>query len=127
MLYDVLAEYISARYRGRVVEIGIGWNFRVAELLAKSGLKVVATDMREIDVPEFIEFYVDDVMYPDLSIYEGANLIYSLRPPLELYPYIVRIAKAVGADCLIRPFGNEFSNEGRLVNYKGERFYVWLK
>ena len=127
MLYDVLAEYILERYRGKVVEVGVGRNFRLAELLAKRGLKVVATDLRNINVPEFIEFHVDDVMEPDLSIYKGASLVYSLRPPLELYPYIVRIAKAVRADCLIRPFGNEFSNDGKLINYKGERFYVWFK
>jgi len=127
MLCDAIVDYIAKRYDGKVVEVGIGWMFEVAKSLARRGFKVVATDIRRIDVPEEIEFHIDDITNPDIGIYEGASLVYSLRPPLELYPHIVRVARTVGADCLIRPFGNEFSTDGRLVNYGGERFYVWLR
>ena len=127
MLCEVIAEFIADRYSGKVVEVGIGHNHCVAELLVGKGFKVVATDLRQIDVPDGVEFFIDDVTNPNLRIYEGASLIYSLRPPLELYPYIVSIAKAVNADCLIRPFGNEFAIDGELINYKGERFYLWRR
>jgi len=127
MLCEVIAEFIAKRYSGKVVEVGIGHYHCVAKNLIKKGLKVVATDFREVEVPDGVKFFVDDIMNPDLRIYKGASLIYSLRPPLELYPFIVSVAKAVNADCLIRPFGNEFAPDGKLINYKGERFYFWRR
>ena len=127
---DAIAEYILQNYSRKVVEVCVGNYFKVAERIAEK-LDVVCVDWKipkkMPKVKTELRFVVDDVMEPNLSIYEGSELIYSLRPPLELYYYIVRISEAVGADCLIRPFGNEFSNEGRLINYKGERFYVWFR
>ncbi len=128
MLCDVIVEFIAKRYEGKLVEVGIGNYHCVAKKLSDMGFKIVATDFRAIKgLPDEVEFHVDDVMDPNLEIYEGAILIYSIRPPLELYPYIVSVAKAVKADCLIRPFGNEFAIDGKLINYKGERFYVWFR
>ena len=121
---EVIAEYILKNYSGKVVEVCIGNYFRVAEKLSKK-LNVVCVDIKPKRISR-IRFYVDDIMKPNLSIYKNAELIYSLRPPLELYNHIVNVSKAVKADCLIRPFGNEFSNNGKLINYKGERFYVWF-
>jgi len=129
MLPEVIAEYICRHYSRKVVEVGIGYYWKVAEILANRGFDVIAVDFKEIPA-EFksrcIKFVVDDIMNPNLEIYEGASLVYSIRPPLELYSYIVAVARAVGADCLIRPFGNEFAVDGKLINYKGERFYVWF-
>jgi len=127
MLCDVIAEFIAKRYDGKLVEVGIGNYHCVARKLSDKGFKIVATDFRTVEgLPNGVEFHVDDIMNPNLDIYKGASLIYSLRPPLELYPYIVAVAKAVKADCLIRPFGNEFATDGKLINYKGEKFYVWF-
>ncbi len=126
MRCDAIVEYISSRY-ARVAEIGIGYNSCVAEGLLRRGVEVIATDLRRVEVPEGVKFFVDDVMNPRIEMYRGVELIYSIRPPPELYSFIKSLAKSVGADCLIRPFGNEYSPDGRLVNYKGERFYVWMK
>ncbi len=123
---EVIADYIAERYRGKVVEIGIGHYHRVALRLVKMGLDVVATDLKRIDPPKGVRFYIDNVFEPNVKIYENSTLIYSLRPPPELFNPIIRLAKLVGADCLIRPFGNERPDGGRLVNYRGERFYVWV-
>jgi len=122
---DAIADYILENYGGKVVEVCVGNYFKVAERIAEK-LDVVCVDWRRPVKKTKLKFIVDDVMDPNLSIYENSELIYSLRPPLELYYYIVKISKAVKADCLIRPFGNEFSNDGKLVNYKGERFYMWF-
>ncbi len=125
MICEVIADFIAGRYEGKVVEVGIGRYHCVAKRLAEMGFKVVATDLKFVEVPEPIEFKVDDVFDPNINIYSGASLVYSLRPPPELYEPIVSVAKAVNADCLIRPFGNEFG-DGVLVNYRGERFYLWF-
>ncbi|MGV8175470.1 MAG: UPF0146 family protein, partial [Methanothrix sp.] len=42
-----LAAYIAQNYRGRVVEVGAGFNADVARDLAASGLEVVLTDKEE--------------------------------------------------------------------------------
>lgn len=120
---EVIADYILQNYSGKIVEVCVGNYFKVAEKLSKK-LHVVCVDFKPKKTR--VNFYVDNVMEPNLSIYRGAELIYALRPPLELYSFIVKISKAVKADCLIRPFGNEFSNEGKLINYRGERFYIWF-
>ncbi len=117
-----IAEYVSEFYSGKVVEVGIGYNWKVALRLKDLGFEVVATDLKPIDVP--VEFYVDDVTDPKVEIYEGASLIYTIRPPPEIVPYVLRIAEVVKSDVIVRPFGNEFY-DGRLINYKGERFYLW--
>lgn len=117
-----IAEFISKRYSGKIVEVGIGYNWKIALELKRLGFHVVATDLRHIPID--LEFYVDDITKPNIKIYEGANLIYSIRPPPEIVPHILKVAGIVRADVIVRPFGNEFY-DGKLVNYKGERFYEW--
>ena len=116
-------DYISKNYRGKVVEVGIGYNWKVAFELKKRGFDIVATDIRFIPI-KGIDFVLDDVTNPRIEIYMNSSLIYSIRPPPEIVPYMIKIAKIVKSDLLVRPFGNEFY-DGKLVNYKGERFYVW--
>ncbi len=118
-----IADYIHKNYSGKVVEVGIGYNWIVALELRKRGFHVIATDIREIPIRN-IDFILDDVTNPKLDVYTDSSLIYSIRPPPDIVPYIVRLGKAVGADILVRPFGNEFY-DGKLINYKGERFYIW--
>lgn len=118
-----LSEYISEKYRGKVVEVGIGNFSAVAELLAANNFYVVATDIVKRQV-ENIEFHVDDIRNPELKIYEGASLVYSIRPPPEIVGDIVKVAKMVGADCIIKPlYGDYF--DGKLVNFKGLPFYLF--
>jgi hypothetical protein len=121
---EVIAEYILSRYTGKVVEIGIGYYPTVALMLSEK-LDVIATDSREVRVPSRVKFFVDDIFDPDLRIYQNASLIYSIRPPPELYKPLVSLAEKVEADCLIRPFANEAPEGGKLLNYKGERFYIF--
>ena len=118
-----IADYIHKNYSGKVVEVGIGYNWTVALELRRKGFNVIATDIREIPI-RYVNFVLDDVTNPKLEVYSGSSLVYSIRPPPEIVPYIVKVGKSVGADVLVRPFGNEFYN-GKLLNYKGERFYIW--
>lgn len=117
-----LAEYIAERWK-KVVEVGIGNYFEVAKKLKEMGVDVVATDLILRKAPEGIKFTVDDVTKPKIEIYRGSELIYSIRPPPELYLHILKLARIVGADCLIKPLSGEVP-PGKLVNYKGLSFYV---
>lgn len=119
--YKDFAEYILGNYKDvPIVEIGIGANFRVFEELKKNNV-----DVRAIDIgPATDDVIKDDVLNPDMEIYSGAGLIYSIRPPPELVPYIEEVARKAGADLLIRPLTtDDVPENGELKNYKSAIFY----
>jgi len=118
-----LAEYIALRYR-RVAEIGIGNYTAVAEYLASRGVKVIATDIR--DVKTNVDFFIDDIRDPKIELYRGVELVYSIRPPPELFSFIKQLANRIEADCIIKPLHGDYA-DGRLVNYRGLGFYLWKK
>ena len=125
-----LAHYISQNYAGKVVEVGIGNFWSVASYLANSGFEVIATDVKQLSPPEDVKFYIDDITRPRLEIYRNATLIYSIRPPPELFKHIVDVSASIGSDCIIKPIHNEFPGRDercRLVNHKGLSFYVWKR
>lgn len=125
MPLTLLAEFISKNYDPQVVvEVGIGKKWEVAIQLSTAGFKVIATDVMDIN-PRGLDFVKDDITNPEMIIYRKAGLIYSIRPPPELFSSIIDVARSAGADCLIRPLGNEFPDGGKLINYKGEWFYWW--
>jgi uncharacterized UPF0146 family protein len=111
-----LARFIAERYSGRVVEVGVGKFREVAETLRELGLEVLTVDLEGGDV-------ADDVSRPRLELYEGASLIYALRPNPELLPHLERLADRVGADLLVRPLPGEEPG-WRLVNHGRARFYL---
>jgi uncharacterized protein len=124
-----IADYILKNYRNKVVEVGVGSMPHVA-LALKDRLDVVVTDINE-QKNEGIRFCRDDIFYPDMGIFKNATLIYSIRPPIDIQEAMAKIAKEVGSDLLIRPFGNEKADLDRickscsLMNYKKARFYVY--
>ena len=50
---------------------------------------------------------VDDAFNPDLRIYEGSDLIYSIRPPPELINALESLAEKVNAALLIFPLSED--------------------
>ena len=127
--YEDIAEYILKNYKNKVVEVGVGGLPHVA-LALKDRISVIVTDIKEQKY-DGIDFVVDDIFSPVMDIYKGATLIYSIRPPVDMQEAIARAAKNVGADLLIRPFGNEKTELGRLfrkcsvINYKRARFFLY--
>lgn len=127
--FEDIAEYIIDHYRNKVVEVGVGSLPHVAFLL-KEKLDVVITDINEQKYAG-VRFCRDDIFNPDMGIYRNASLIYSIRPPIDIQDAIANIAKKVGSDLIIRPFGNEkadlrkYFKEYSLVNYKSTRFYMY--
>ena len=123
-----IAEYILKNYKNKVVEVGVGSLPHVAFLL-KDKMNVIVTDINEQKFSG-LKFCKDDIYSPDISIYSGASLIYSIRPPIDIQSAIAEIASLVGADLIIRPFGIEkadlrkYYKDQTLVNYKKTRFYL---
>jgi uncharacterized UPF0146 family protein len=123
-----LAEFIGQNYSGRIVEVGAGHVPAVALLLQDKGLEVVLTDREERTVNN-VRIEKDDIFAPRMELYEGASLIYSIRPPLELQIAMGDVAARVGADILIRPLQDEVAELSgfarKLVNKGEARFYLF--
>jgi hypothetical protein len=124
---DDLARFISARYSGKVVEVGIGAAPEVA-LLLHPGLAVLATDKvsRTVGGLAVVE---DDIFSPKLELYHGASLLYSIRPPLEIQLAMGEVSKDVGADLIVRDLAGEVAEipgfHRSLVNFGDARFYLF--
>ncbi len=69
----------------------------------------------------------DDITSPDLRLYQNVQLLYSIRPPLEIQRGILNVAQVVHADVLIKPLGDEITEALRafLRNYRGIVFYYF--
>lgn len=119
-----LAEFIADRYR-RVAEIGIGNYTKVAEYLVSRGVDVIATDVKPVTEKK-LKFFVDDITSPNIKLYDNVELVYSIRPPPELFSFIKMLANRVNADCIIKPLYGDYA-DGELVNYKGLAFYIWRR
>ena len=119
--YKDFAEYILRHYRSMpIVEVGIGTDFRVFKELKRHNADIKAVDIN----PPSGDVIKDDVLNPEMEIYRDAGLIYSIRPPPELVPYIEKIAKEAGADLVIRPLSTDgVPANGKLQNYKSAIFY----
>ncbi|MGF7117815.1 UPF0146 family protein [Methanobacterium oryzae] len=123
-MWEDFIQYIINNYADadKIVEVGVGKFHKVASTLSQT-LKtcIVMTDIK----PSYNEIIQDDICNPDLKIYDGSSLIYSIRPQPELQPYILKVAEEVGADLIIKPFSTEFinSNKMKLINYKRATFY----
>ena len=115
VMFESLVRFISENYRAaqKIVEVGVGHRIDVAIMVKMSipNAEVIVTDKDEKWVrsrkTRRVRAVADDVMYPSVPIYEGANLIYSLHPPLELVPALQGLARKIGADLLVVPIADE--------------------
>lgn len=120
-----VAEFIKGTYpeSSKIVEVGIGGNTTVARLLDPC-FDLVVTDVEPREF-EDLNFVRDDITNPSISVYEGASLIYSVRPPYELHNDLLSVATTVKADLLVVPLGSEDSPlDYELVNYEGKVMYL---
>ncbi|MDR2873789.1 MAG: hypothetical protein LBV42_03475 [Methanobrevibacter sp.] len=111
-------------YKYKVVEIGVGNFFKVADYLknTNNNIEVVMIDIdsKRKDVIK------DDIINPKIHIYKEAKIIYSIRPPYELQTCIEKIAIKINALLIIKPLFNEDLNiktKMNLKNYKKAIFY----
>lgn len=114
--------YIAEKYRS-VAEIGIGHAPGVAYALRNRGIRVFATDVRPFSY-DGLSVLHDDITDPDISLYTGTQLLYSVRTPSELVSYMESLARTISADLIVKPLSSEFLN-GRLVRSGGATFYLW--
>jgi uncharacterized UPF0146 family protein len=126
---EVLTEFIKDNYSKMIVEVGCG-RFSAVAVALRPFFKVAATDLLEIDAIDcrLAPIYVkDDVTCPVLRVYQGASLVFSSRPPLEIQSSILALSERIGADALIKPFGSEIIEDVRLSlrSFRGLPLYLF--
>jgi uncharacterized protein len=117
-----LIDFIAKRYNS-AAEIGVGHYPDVALGLRRNGVNVIATDIRQYE-HEGLNVFIDDVTAPDLSLYQGIDLIYSMRTPAELAPYITGLAKTISADAIIKPLSSEYPEGWKLMKNGNSTFFI---
>lgn len=111
-----IGRYIAGTYT-HAVEVGIGKNTDAAEILCRAGSLLRSTDVKKIPVPEDLAFTIDDVYVPDISLYQGADVIYAIRPAIEMIPPLITLAKKVNCDLIVYHLGFEtFGNGGEKID-----------
>ena len=131
--YEDFAGFIRDRYPhgSRIVEVGIG-DHPEAALLLKDDFDLICTDLRASSAPG-LHYVRDDIFKPDMTIYEHASLIYSIRPPIDMQDSMASIASKAGADLMIRPFSSErtdlrrFYRNFKVVNHGSATFFLYTQ
>lgn len=109
--------YIVSRYKhaNKIVEVGIGKFQGVAVKIkeALTGAEVIVIDNNPDVIAEVksrypaLKAFLDDVREPNARLYENADLIYSIRPPFELWSYLIKLADISCSTLIIKPLLNE--------------------
>lgn len=127
-MWDDFAEYILSEVgenEVKIAEIAVGKFDKIAEYLASNdNITVIKTDI----TPKDETVIRDDITNPDLDLYKDIDIIYSIRPPSELQPFLVRLALEIDSQLIIKPLTNEDLNTGKvkmkLKNFKKASFYT---
>lgn len=127
-MWDDFADYILNEVgddKVKIAEIGVGKFDRIAEKLSiKENITLIKTDI----LPKDSSVVKDDITNPNLSLYENTDIIYSIRPPSELQPYLVNLARKIGSQLIIKPLTNEDLNTPKvnmkLKNHNRASFYI---
>jgi uncharacterized UPF0146 family protein len=106
-----VGRYIAGHYR-HPVEVGIGRNPDAAAIVHAAGVPIRCTDIRNLELPEGIAYVVDDVFEPEVGFYHGADVIYAIRPAIEMLPPLIALAEKIGCDLLVYHLGFETYGSG---------------
>jgi hypothetical protein len=123
-MWSSFTDYVQRNYghASLIVEVGVGTFQAVARnLKSHHKLNIVMTDIKPSH-----DIILDDICHPNLKIYKDAELIYSIRPPEELHPCLVKVAKCIKSDLIIKTLSTDSINSKenfKLINYKKAVFY----
>lgn len=128
-VWENFSEYIINNYQDskKIIEVGVGKITEPSDILKKH---LPNTTINLVDIyPCNSDVIKDDITNPTDKIYEDADLIYSIRPPEELQPDILKLSDKYNSDVIIKPLFTEeinfnFQQRLKLANYKRMAFYI---
>jgi uncharacterized UPF0146 family protein len=103
--------YIATHY-SRAIEVGIGGNAEAARIVRNAGVLIRCTDVKPLEIPDNLPFSPDDIFLPDRSLYSGAEVIYAIRPAIEMIPPLIELAQGINADLIVYHLGFESWEHG---------------
>ena len=111
------------------MEVGIGFQFKVALRLIELGYEVLAVDWNPESVERArklgINAVKEDVFNPNLELYRGAKAVYSVRPTPEIVAPILELGRKLRVPVYILPLAGDTMPRGmRLVNFRGLAIYT---
>ncbi|MDO5850909.1 MAG: UPF0146 family protein [Methanobacteriaceae archaeon] len=125
--WNSFSEYIIKNYKdaNKIIEIAVGNYTKTAEDIEKK----IKGNILLTDIKFTNNNIIDDITNPKIELYENADLLYSIRPPEELQPYMVKLSDKIDTDLIIKPYSSEFlnitiRNKFKLINYKKTSFYL---
>lgn len=127
-MWQDFADYILSqcdKNPTRICEVAVGKFTQVHDYLdSQENIEIIKTDIS----PNDSTVIKDDITNPNLGLYKDLDIIYSIRPPSELQPYIINLALKTNTKLIIKPLFNEDINSRRiklkLKNYKKASFYT---
>jgi uncharacterized UPF0146 family protein len=111
-----IGNYIASNYT-RAIEIGIGRNEEAAKIVSSIGSLIRCTDIKALGISGDLHFSRDDIFSPDISLYTGADVMYSVRPAVEMIPPLIELAARINADLIVYHLGFEsYENGGEIID-----------
>lgn len=128
MMWQDFGEYILSEAGDRpvkIAEIAVGKFGMISRMLdERENITLIKTDI----LPADESVTKDDITNPNLDLYEGIDIIYSIRPPSELQPHLLKLAEKVDAMLIIKPLTGEDLNTPKakmeLKNFGKASFYI---
>jgi len=131
MPIEDLAEFIAENFpRGKAVELGIGFQTKVALRLKKLGYDVLAIDWNMPAVENArkagINALRNDLFNPREKLYRDAVVLYAVRPTPEIMGAILTLSEETGVPLVLLPLsGDSVPRRMKLINYRGLAIYVY--
>ena len=106
-----IGKYIASHYT-RAIEVGIGRNEEAAKIINRAGALICCTDVKALEMTDNLPFSQDDIFLPDVSLYTGTEVIYAIRPAIEMIPPLLNLAERINADLVVYHLGFESYEKG---------------
>ncbi|WP_297417899.1 UPF0146 family protein [Thermococcus sp.] len=130
MPIEDFADFLLKNTNGQLMELGIGFQFKVALRLIELGREVTAVDWNPESIEKARELGIkavrDDLFSPNFELYRGVKALYSVRPTPEIVKPILELSKKLGVSLYVLPLaGDSMPKSMRLVNFRGLAIYVY--
>ena len=108
---QTIGAWIAARYRS-AAEVGVGENDAAARAIVAAGGSVICTDIRQPRRALAAPVVIDDIFSPDPAVYKDVEVIYAIRPAVEMVPALIMLARRINCDLIVYHLGFETYGDG---------------